>query len=382
MTLLVSPDALAAQVGCFGASFTSPICRPFFPHEFLLFMQRSITRVVGWWQGSTVQNPPAFFSHHGVLAVNYSYQTTSDVDGRTLFCFMTPEGLENPTLHVNPGDHLVINVTNNTPAAPVEMRIDLPNCGAAEMTGSSVNLHYHRSNTSPTWAVKGDTIFVEARNTATVNGKPIEWPAIYVVTLRAEMVIHGRPYYDRTEALMHFEPALVTNRPNAHINLLQGATPHGSSPSDSEAYASEVYEKIVAPYATNGKDPDPVKFQQFYAPDARMINPGFERPLRRAELPAYYTALKSQIRNLQLHLERWAVAPGLLFIEWTITGEIAGKYLVLPNTDRFTLRDMLATKGVAYFDDLALRAFTDPSLASFANVSFANMSTGNAGTSR
>lgn len=100
--------------------------------------------------GSTVQNPPALFSHDGVLAVNFSYQTTTDEDGRTLFCFMTPEGLENPTLHVHPGDHLIIHLTNNTPAAPVEMRIDPPNCGATEMTGSSVNLHYHGSNTSPT----------------------------------------------------------------------------------------------------------------------------------------------------------------------------------------------------------------------------------------
>lgn len=124
------------------------------------------------------------------------------------------------------------------------------------------------------------------------------------------------------------EAALITNRPNAHVRLLEGAAPHGSTPSDSEAYAAEVYERIVAPYAENGKDPDPLKFQQFYAPDARMINPGFERPLRREELPGYYSALKSQIRDLQLHLERWAVAPELLFIEWTITGEIAGQRLV------------------------------------------------------
>jgi hypothetical protein len=213
------------------------------------------------------------------------------------------------------------------------------------------------------------------RNTAVVNGNPIEWPAIYVVTLRDEMVIRGQPYYDRTEALMPFEPALVSTRPNAHIALLQSATPHGSSPSDSKVYGAEVYEKIVAPYAANGKNPDPVKFQQFYAPDARMINPGFERPLRRDELPDYYTGLKSQISNLQLHLQRWAVAPKLLFIEWTVTGEIAGKALVLPNTDRFTLRDMLAMEGVAYFDNLALRALTDPSLARFADVSLGNLST-------
>ena len=100
--------------------------------------------------GSIVQNPPALFSQHGTLTADFSYQTTTDADGRTLFCFMTPDGLENPTLHVHPGDQLIINATNNAPAAPVEMQIDPPNCGAAVMTDLSVNIHYHGTNTSPT----------------------------------------------------------------------------------------------------------------------------------------------------------------------------------------------------------------------------------------
>jgi FtsP/CotA-like multicopper oxidase with cupredoxin domain len=100
--------------------------------------------------GSIVENPPALFSRNGVLSVKLSYQTTTDVDGRTLFCFMTPDGFENPTLNVNPGDHLIINMTNNTPATPVVMRINPPNCGQSELTGSSVNIHFHGTNTSPT----------------------------------------------------------------------------------------------------------------------------------------------------------------------------------------------------------------------------------------
>jgi FtsP/CotA-like multicopper oxidase with cupredoxin domain len=99
--------------------------------------------------GSVVENPPDLFSRKGVLIVNFSYQTTTDDAGRTLFCFMTPDGLENPTLHVHPGDHLIINVTNNTPATPVEMRINPPKCGVAAMTFSSLNIHFHGTNTSP-----------------------------------------------------------------------------------------------------------------------------------------------------------------------------------------------------------------------------------------
>jgi FtsP/CotA-like multicopper oxidase with cupredoxin domain len=99
--------------------------------------------------GSIVPNPPDLFSANGVLKVDFSYQTTTDADGRNLFCFMTPEGLENPTLHVNPGDHLIINLTNNTPSTPLVLKIDKPNCGASILTGSSVSIHFHGTNTLP-----------------------------------------------------------------------------------------------------------------------------------------------------------------------------------------------------------------------------------------
>jgi FtsP/CotA-like multicopper oxidase with cupredoxin domain len=100
--------------------------------------------------GSVLANPSDLFSENGVLMVNFSYQTVTDDAGRKLYCFMTPDGLENPTLHVNPGDHLVINVTNNTPAATVVMQINPPNCGDGSLTKSSVNMHFHGTNTSPT----------------------------------------------------------------------------------------------------------------------------------------------------------------------------------------------------------------------------------------
>jgi FtsP/CotA-like multicopper oxidase with cupredoxin domain len=99
-----------------------------------------------------VANAPSLFSSDGVLAVRFSYQHTFDSAGRELFCFMTPDGLQNPTLHVNPGDHLQITVTNNLPpdTGSMSMGVSPPNCGAATMTNSSLNIHYHGTNTSPT----------------------------------------------------------------------------------------------------------------------------------------------------------------------------------------------------------------------------------------
>ena len=118
--------------------------------------------------GSVTTNPPALYSQNGVLNVQFSYQTTTDSVGRQLFCFMTPDGLENPTLHVNPGDTLNITVTNNTPFTEVgdpdtDELFSAPNCGDTTfekqnpvtnsqgftMTAGSMNIHYHGTNTSP-----------------------------------------------------------------------------------------------------------------------------------------------------------------------------------------------------------------------------------------
>jgi FtsP/CotA-like multicopper oxidase with cupredoxin domain len=121
--------------------------------------------------GSVVQQPPALFSQNGVLNVQFSYQTTTDQYGRQLFCFMTPNGLENPTLYLNPGDTLNITVTNNTPqVVPTTTEaFNPPTCGnttevelnpdtsaAGTMTGGSMNIHYHGTNTSP--ACGGDNV--------------------------------------------------------------------------------------------------------------------------------------------------------------------------------------------------------------------------------
>jgi FtsP/CotA-like multicopper oxidase with cupredoxin domain len=124
--------------------------------------------------GSIIHQPPALFSSNGVLNVRFSYQTTTDFAGRALFCFMTPDGTENPTLHVKPGDTLNITVTNNTPASPVEEPFNAPNCGDTAMTGSSMNIHYHGTNTSP--ACGGDNVTKALINSGTTFQYSLVFP--------------------------------------------------------------------------------------------------------------------------------------------------------------------------------------------------------------
>jgi len=103
--------------------------------------------------GSELPRPPDLYSQNGVLNVSMGYHTAMDDAGRTLFCFVTTDGAESPTLHVNPGDTINIQLTNmltEVPGAPAEvMSSGKDVCGNATMTTTSINMHFHGTNTSP-----------------------------------------------------------------------------------------------------------------------------------------------------------------------------------------------------------------------------------------
>jgi FtsP/CotA-like multicopper oxidase with cupredoxin domain len=102
---------------------------------------------------SEVQPPPDIYSANGVIDIAMNYYTSMDDAGRTLFCFVTPDGLESPTLHVKPGETIKIKLTNMVPPVPgapsEKMFTPTTACGATDMTVTSVNMHFHGTNTSP-----------------------------------------------------------------------------------------------------------------------------------------------------------------------------------------------------------------------------------------
>lgn len=141
--------------------------------------------------GSVIHQPPALFSQYGVLNVRFSYQAVTDTFGRQQFCFMTPNGLQNPTLHVNPGDTLNITVTNNTPFNSVGDTTETynpPTCGdmvfesqapssdaqGFPMTGGSMNIHYHGANVTP--ACHGDNVTKTLVNPGNTFQYSIQFP--------------------------------------------------------------------------------------------------------------------------------------------------------------------------------------------------------------
>jgi FtsP/CotA-like multicopper oxidase with cupredoxin domain len=125
-------------------------------------------------EGEQIKDPAVLHSVGGILSVALSFQTRTDAQGRTLYCFMTPSGLENPTLRARPGDRLIITVTNNTPRGSGLMTIDPPNCGATQMSTSSVNLHFHGTNTLP--GCHGDEVIKTIINSGNTFRYEIRFP--------------------------------------------------------------------------------------------------------------------------------------------------------------------------------------------------------------
>ena len=74
--------------------------------------------------GSDVKRPPDLYSTNGILNVSFDYWTALDAEGRTLFCFVTPDGIESPTLQ--PGRH---DQYRSYQQASADSRRTFGNCG-------------------------------------------------------------------------------------------------------------------------------------------------------------------------------------------------------------------------------------------------------------
>jgi FtsP/CotA-like multicopper oxidase with cupredoxin domain len=122
--------------------------------------------------GSVVAPPADLFSSGGTLEVTFTYRTVVDAQGLTRYCYISDAGYEAPTLHVNPGDQLIIHFQNALPAAAPASQMrgmkmpassakpnaktsaasanaaDCPGNGI--MTASTTNLHFHGMNVAPT----------------------------------------------------------------------------------------------------------------------------------------------------------------------------------------------------------------------------------------
>jgi len=108
--------------------------------------------------GSVVTDPEELHSQNGVLTVDLTMKNLAQTGASPEYCYVYTDGTEAPTLVVNPGDRLVLNLTNqNGPVSSVGMSHDMPSpapssatdCAGGPMTASSTNVHFHGLNVPP-----------------------------------------------------------------------------------------------------------------------------------------------------------------------------------------------------------------------------------------
>lgn len=114
--------------------------------------------------GSVLPMPPDLWSQSGVLEVTFKFETVVDALGLTRYCYVTDSGLQAPTLHVYPGDQLIIHFHNDLPAAPSvpmaamttmkhahgALSSSSSDCAGGAMSQSATNMHFHGMNVAPT----------------------------------------------------------------------------------------------------------------------------------------------------------------------------------------------------------------------------------------
>ena len=112
--------------------------------------------------GSTISEPEDLRSRNGVLKVDLTVHDYNESDGSTRYCYIDAEGGESPTLRLNPGDLLILNLKNDlvallAGAAPpdhrqmhADGRHSANPCTSVLMTATSTNLHFHGLTIPPT----------------------------------------------------------------------------------------------------------------------------------------------------------------------------------------------------------------------------------------
>jgi len=111
--------------------------------------------------GGAVSEPEDLRSQNGVLKVELTVHNFTDQSGSTRYCYVSGDGSQSPTLRLNPGDLLILNLKNDlvdtqhSPAANNHNHSQSKSgnnsdpCLSGAMTSISTNLHFHGLTVPP-----------------------------------------------------------------------------------------------------------------------------------------------------------------------------------------------------------------------------------------
>jgi len=97
--------------------------------------------------GSALNQPANLYSSKGELEVTLHFRRAIDSQRLTRYCYVTDDGQQSPTLHVKPGDRLLIHLRNDLPTESQDL-IKTDPCNGA-MSPGATNIHFHGTNIAP-----------------------------------------------------------------------------------------------------------------------------------------------------------------------------------------------------------------------------------------
>jgi FtsP/CotA-like multicopper oxidase with cupredoxin domain len=108
--------------------------------------------------GSVVQEPKDLRSRDGVLKLDLTIHDFKEKDGSVRYCYLLPDGTQSPTLRLQPGDLLILHLTDRlvdfgtTPAMKMTMdmkRVSSDPCARGTMSAVATNMHFHGLTVPP-----------------------------------------------------------------------------------------------------------------------------------------------------------------------------------------------------------------------------------------
>src|SRR5262245_2064449 len=113
-------------------------------------------------------------------------------------------------------------------------------------------------------------------------------------------------------------------------------------------------------------------------PAALIHHSGMERPITPKEEVAYIEATKALMPDISLEVRNWAARGEVIFIEYQISGTLAGRPLSWVGIGRFTFEGDQVIDVIGRWDTRELQAAIDPELehASFAEAAAALVAAG------
>jgi FtsP/CotA-like multicopper oxidase with cupredoxin domain len=132
--------------------------------------------------GSVVAEPEDLFSSSGALTVGFNFQGPVQAQDYQKYCLTYTDGTPSPTLRLNPGDTLTLNLKNSSTAANTAMpgmgigaSQNPTACGGEAIVASTTNLHFHGLNIPP--VCHQDEVIYTAVQTGTTFQYKFQIPA-------------------------------------------------------------------------------------------------------------------------------------------------------------------------------------------------------------